>query len=209
MRFAVLVLALVLVAVAALAGGERAAPVGSASLQAASAVRGEATRDCASRVESGGRRARPVRARRGDIATPSVIFHGLRSAVRFDPDDAHRPGGGDAGFKAGLSVRAGPVVVVELATRGDARIALDFDREEWGREGRTLAAGDGQRAVRFIPCPPDEPRFSGPGTVGRWTQYNGGLLIATPGCATLRLLRDGSRAERAPLAVGVPAARCR
>jgi hypothetical protein len=175
----------------------------------ASVVRAEATRGCASRVESGGRRERPVRVRRGDLATPTVIVLGLRSATDFDPAAAARPGRGDAMLKAPLSVRAGPPVIVELAPRGRARLALDFDRAEWGRDGRTLRAGHGQGAVRFVPCPPEEPRFSGPGTVGPWTQWNGGLLVARAGCATLRVWRGGQPVERADVAVGVPARRCR
>lgn len=206
---ALLTVAIAVAGVPRLAGDSEVTAARSGSAQPARTVRAEATRSCASRVESGGRRPRPTKAGRGDIATSIVIFHGLRSAADFDPDDAYRPGGGDAVYKAPLSVQTGPGVVVELSARGSARIALDYDRREWSRDGRTIAAGDGQRAVRFVPCSPDEPRFSGPGTVGPWTQYNGGLLIATPGCATLRVWQDGRVLERVSLAVGVPARRCR
>jgi hypothetical protein len=201
-----LVLAVAAVAGSLLLGDEEVLTRADHAVEPGAAVRAEATRDCASRVEGSGR-WRVIRAGRGDVATRSVILHGLRSAERVDLDEAYRPGGGDAVLKAPLSVR-GARAIVELVPRGRARLTLDYDRRQWLREGRTVAAGHGQRSVRFVPCPPDELRFSGRGEVGPWTGWNGGLLIATPGCATLRVWRGGRPGETAQVAVGVPG-RCR
>jgi hypothetical protein len=90
-------------------------------------------------------------------------------------------------------------VSVKVAPADRPWVALDYDRERWRGRGRTVA--DGQAVVRFQPCNPDTPRFSGPGHVGRWTGWAGGLLVAHAGCATL-LVRTTGDWQRVPVELG-------
>ncbi|HEV2785597.1 MAG TPA: hypothetical protein VGV67_04355, partial [Solirubrobacteraceae bacterium] len=60
-------------------------------------------------------------------------------------------------------------IVLSVAPRHVRRARLAFDRQP-----PSFARGD--RATRFTSCPEDEPRFSGPGTVGPRTGWAGSLL---------------------------------
>jgi hypothetical protein len=103
--------------------------------------------------------------------------------------------------KAGVSVRAPGPLTVKVAPQDRDWVALDYDRERWRERGRTVA--DGQASVRFLPCDPDTPRFSGRGHVGRWTGWAGGLLVAREGCATLLARAKGeSRWQRVRVELG-------
>ena len=56
-------------------------------------------------------------------------------------------------------------------------------------------------AVAFVPCAPDEPRFSGPGAVGPRTIWAGGIEVRRPACVRLLVWVDGRplRDVRLPL----------
>jgi hypothetical protein len=157
-----------------------------------------ATVGCRERVEPSGP---PVtaeerrEARRASIFLPRVRFWGLRQwrTRPFDPGSG--PDGGAPIVKAGMSVRSPQSATVKVAPANRGWVALDYDRERWRGRARTVAHGDGQAAVRFIPCDPNTPRFSSPGRpVGGWTGWAGGLLVARPGCATL-LVRSESEKD--------------
>ena len=80
---------------------------------------------------------------------------------------------------------------------------------QWGREGRRVADGDGQRAVRFHACPADTRRFTDGNPLGPWTGYPGGFLVDRPGCARLTATAAGMRTVRRRVALGVAVSRCR
>jgi hypothetical protein len=159
-----------------------------------------ATVGCAERVEGGRASAEQRReARRASIFLPDVRFWGLRRwrTHEFEPGSA--PDGGDPVVKAAISVRFPGPTTVKVAPEDREWVALDYDRERWRGRGRTVA--DGEVAVRFRPCAPDTPRFSGRGHVGRWTAWAGGLLVARAGCATL-LVRTRGDWQRVPVELG-------
>jgi hypothetical protein len=159
-----------------------------------------ATVGCAERIETG--RASPEQrreARRVSIFLPGVRFWGLRQARTQSFEPGSGPDGGDPVVKAAISVRAPGPATVKVAPEDRDWVALDYDRERWRGERRTVA--DGEAVVRFRPCDPDTPRFSGRGHVGRWTGWAGGLLVAHPGCATL-LVRTRGDFRRVPVALG-------
>lgn len=86
-------------------------------------------------------------------------------------------------------VRARAVVTLSVA-RGERRLALAYNRKDWRIPySRGYRLADGERAVTFRACPPDEPSFV-PGKrrkVGRWTEFNGAFVVAGAHCATLRV----------------------
>ena len=65
-------------------------------------------------------------------------------------------------------------------------LELTYDRET--REGAPR--------LRFVPCPPDTPRFSDDGVVGDETAWAGGFNVEREECATLLLRRDGEKRWR-------------
>jgi hypothetical protein len=147
---------------------------------------------CEERIETGRASAEQRReARRASIFLPRVRFWGLRQWRTHSFEPGGGPDGGDPVVKAAVSVRAPGPATVKVAAEDRQWVALDYDRERWRERGRTVA--DGQTSVRFFPCDPDTPRFSGPGHVGRWTGWAGGLLVARDGCATLLVRAKGER----------------
>jgi hypothetical protein len=139
-----------------------------------------------------------------DVVLGRVTFIGLRDRIQVS-----RRGRGDSGAKVPVTVGAGPPVTVRLRPLRRTRARLDFDPEEWRAEGRRIAAGDGQRAVRFEPCPPETPRFTDGRPIGDQTGHPGGFLIARPGCARLVAHAPGEPTVRRRVALGVAPRRCR
>lgn len=117
--------------------------------------------------------------------------------------------GADGTLKIPVVVSEGPPVTVRIMPLGRARARLDFDVAQWRREGRRVAGGDGQRAVRFHACPASTPRFTDGKPLGTWTGYPGGFLVDRPGCARLTVSAEGMRTVRRRVALGVAPARCR
>lgn len=116
--------------------------------------------------------------------------------------------GADGTLKIPVVVRGGEPVTVRITPLDRTRARLDFDVAQWRREGRRVADGDGQRAVRFHACPPGTRRFTD-GTPNPWTGYPGGFLVDRPGCALLTASATGMRTVRRRVAVGVAVSRCR
>jgi hypothetical protein len=159
-------------------------------------------RTCPTRVETPG----PFRYVPGrDPKLGRLVFFGLGDGVHVPAERR----GEDRQTKLAVGVRTGRPVTLRLIPDEPKAMALDYIRAEWRRRHRRVAGGSGQEAVRFVPCPPETPKFSESGTVGPWTAYNGGILVAKPGCATIRVTAPGEPAHSRRIAVGVPVARCR
>lgn len=99
-------------------------------------------------------------------------------------------------IKTPVIIRAGAPVAVRIAQRDRRHVALDFDN----------ADENGQRSVRFHPCPPETERFSDGKPLGEWTAYPGGLILERPRCVTFEVLEEGKPTVRRRVALGK---RCR
>ncbi len=113
----------------------------------------------------------------------------------------------DGTLKISVVVLSGAPVTVRITPLGRTRARLDFDMAQWRRDGRRVANGDGQRAVRFHACPPGTRRFTD-GTLDPWTGYPVGFLVGRPGCARLTVAAAGMRTVRRRVALGVAVSRC-
>ena len=140
-------------------------------------------RTCQTRIEG----PRPgLVTRPSDLVTPNLVFHGIR---QWATKPIRGVRGGDAVAKSGISVRAGAPVVLRIAPADRDVAALDYIMSTWKRKRRTIA--DGFPAIRVRPCPPDQPRFSDEGAVGKWTSYSGGFLLRRAACITISIERSG------------------
>lgn len=145
----------------------------------------------------------PVRAQ--DVRLHRLVFIGLDRRHRWQP-----PHPGSSGtLKIPVRIREGSPVTVRITPLGRTRARLDFNPERWSRRDRRVAAGDGQRVVRFHACPADTRRFTDGRPLGPWTGYPGGFLVDRPGCATLTVSARGTPTVRRRVALGVAVARCR
>ena len=189
--------ALVLVVIAAIAAA-MALPRGTASAEAA-----PFDRTCATHAEGPAGGSGPPYGK-GDVRFGRLYFLGLarRHSWRLRR-------GADGVLKIPVVLREGAPVTVRITPLGRARARLDFDVEQWRREGRRVAAGDGQRAVRFHACPASTPRFTDGQPLGPWTGYPGGFLVDRPGCARLTVNGAGMPTVRRRVALGVAPRRCR
>src|SRR5687768_5778337 len=124
------------------------------------------TADCSQHVEGGSVTAKQREAvLRQSVRVHGVTFFGLRNARshHFDGSRSHRV------WKAGLGVRAGAPMRIEVARGDRSWLALDYDR--------TDRSGNGAPEVRAVPCDPDTPRFSDDGVVGNETGWAGGFVV--------------------------------
>jgi hypothetical protein len=157
------------------------------------AVRGPVTpvQDCRHRVEGAGARPSPRRLRKARaeaVVLRGITFAGLRLAedapIRRDPY-----------WKSGVAVRYGPPLTVEVSPPATLAYSDEVD-----------GPGEGSRAVRFEPCPPNTPSFSRDGSVGDETFFAGGFLVTRPACVMLTVRRAGQPTQRVPVGFG---RRCR
>lgn len=140
-----------------------------------------------------------------DVRFGRLVFIGLDRRHRWQP-----PHPGSSGtLKIPVRIREGSPVTVRITPLGRTQARLDFNPERWSRRGRRVAAGDGQRVVRFHACPADTKRFSDGRPLGPWTGYPGGFLVDRPGCATLTVTTHGTPTVRRRIALGVAIAGCR
>lgn len=137
--------------------------------------------ECPEHIES----RRPARAERRRALAQSVTRHGatfwgLRQAERETFDRRQDS------WKAAISVRHGAPLLLQVTMPDRSWVELTYDRET--REGAPR--------LRFLPCPPDTPRFSDDGVVGNETAWAGGFNVEREGCATLLLRREGEERWR-------------
>ena len=100
----------------------------------------------------------------------------------------------DRRTKLAIMLEAGheATIVVAPSARRITRLEYAFDNDLRRRDV----------AVDFRPCPADEPRFSGPGTVGPRTIWAGGIEVRRPACVRLLVWVDGRRLRDVRLPLG-------
>ena len=141
---------------------------------------------------------------RRDVVAGRVSIAFARVAARRLP--RHKPASNPRAWilKTPVIIRAGSPVVVRVAQRDRAHVALEFDVERWRQRDRT--AEDGQSSVRFHACPPDTKRFSDGKPLGEWSGYPGGLIVERRRCVTFEFVEEGKPTVRRRLGLG---RRCR
>jgi hypothetical protein len=169
-----------------------------------------AVRSCASRAESGlfvhgvprFYRRRIVR------AGPLLLiarFYANEPRSTFNPV----PGRSERYYpqKLLVVVRAGTTVTASVPP-SERSFALLYGRAHWGIPySRGYRLADAERRVTFHACPADTPSFV-PGKrrpVGKWTEFNGSVVVAGARCVTLDV-HTRRRAWKARLSFG--AGRC-
>jgi hypothetical protein len=179
-------------AVGTLAPEQRNAPVSDTTALGASAP----VIACATRVEPGVARFDSKRdVVRGPFALVTIKRELPRlSGASYRPSDGRLPV-----VKLPVGLRAGHRATLRVPATQRAHAALIFRQET--RSANRIQ--DGDRAVRFSPCPPDTPAFSG-GTVGRTTGWAGALMVTGPRCVRLKLRVDGRRRPDLRLPLGRP-----
>ena len=178
----------------------------------ATVARPPVVRTCASRVESGlfVRRLPPFYERRSVRPGP-ILLVAREYAARPRSDFQPVPGRLHRYYpqKLLVLVRARSVVTVTVP-RSEHHFALLYGRADWRIPySRGYRLADGERAVTFHACRESEPSFV-PGSrrmVGRWTEFNGGVIVAGARCVTLDVRVHGrTRGSRTHLSFG--AGRC-
>jgi hypothetical protein len=161
------------------------------------------TRGCESRVEGGSLSPNPGR----DVIAGPLILYGLREAAREPRSSFRERHGRFQPWKAVTEVASDGEVTLRIPSRYRKRVSLLYRFGRGSQFGYRLSEGD--FAVRFKPCPPDEPRRSGHGTVGPRTQFNGGFVVAGPLCVELRVaVRGEGRDIRRHVSFGTRRQRC-
>jgi hypothetical protein len=128
------------------------------------------------------------------VVVGPLAFVALRYAATQPAADFRRRGGGYQGLKALAVVAAGATVTLTVPPAERRHLALLYDPAAW-KEDNHYRLGDGDTAVTFQSCPPEQ---TPPGADG--TQFNGGFLVAGARCATLEV---STPAWRAPWRVTV------
>jgi hypothetical protein len=155
------------------------------------------TRGCLSRVEG-----EPTPTKE-DVDVGPVTFYNLRAASRQPATFYERRDGGYPTYKTVISVKASTTVTI--VADDPRRLGLNYDKS-----GDFVAElVDVPSAVTFEACPPSEPRFSGDGSVGATTEFNGGFVSAGPGCRSFRvILGQGGDPIAARLGFGTEESQC-
>ena len=143
---------------------------------------------CPQHIEGDGPLPGPDRAR--DVLRGPLALLGAREIQR------HRVPIGRYGVRLGIMLEAGheATIVVHPDSREIAELEYRF---QGGRRVR-------EWQVAFRACEGDEPRFSGPGTVGPRTIWAGGLKVRRPGCVRLLIAVDGAAVDDVRLPFGRP-----
>jgi hypothetical protein len=111
---------------------------------------------------------RPFGPPRASVVVGGVTFRGLRDAAAEAFPTTRL-------FRSTATVAAGRPVTVAV----DAPwLSLRYGAQR--NDGGPLRVSEGARRVRFVPC-------------AHATSWAGGFIVARPGCATLRVRRDGER----------------
>jgi hypothetical protein len=169
-----------------------------------------AVRSCASRVESGlFVHGIPAFYRRRAIFAGPFVLIAREYAVQDRSTFGAVPGRSGRYYpqKLVVAVRAG-VTVTASVPAAERRFALLYGPSHWGIPyARGYRLADGERRATFHACAASTPSFV-PGKhrpVGKWTEFNGAVIVAGARCVTLDV-RSGSRRWHARLVFG--AGRC-
>jgi hypothetical protein len=161
------------------------------------------TRECESRVEGGTLKPNA----HTDVIAGPLTLYGLRDAAGIPASMLRGRHGRFPPWKVLAEVAYGDEITLAIPSRYRQRVALLYRFRGGTRLGYKLSEGD--LAVRFKPCAPNEPRHSGPGTVGSRTQFNGGFVVAGATCVELHVAIPGRvRDIRRRVSFGTHRRRC-
>jgi hypothetical protein len=178
----VVVIAATGAAVLAMTNDEQASPVARAQPDDGEDTGGTGQRGCRTRTEG----ALPRDFLDESVVLGPVAFYQLKELAATLPAQARDRLGHTRyqPMKVIAAVRASSRVTVRVVEPVDG-LALIYDLDTWRRDG-TYRIEDGNVAVRFGACRATHPSFVNRNkTVGRWTTFNGGFIVAGPLCATL------------------------
>jgi hypothetical protein len=166
-----------------------------------------AVRTCGSRAESGlFVHGIPRSYRRSSVVAGPLVVIAVRDYANegrktFQP--VPRRPGRYYPQKLLVAVRAGVTVTV-VVPRSERRFALLYGRSHWGIPySRGYRLADAERKATFHACPAGTPSFV-PGShrkVGKWTEFNGSVVVAGAQCVTLDV-RTSRRSWKARLSFG-------
>jgi hypothetical protein len=149
--------------------------------------------------------------RERDFKAGNATFFGLRSLAQ---SARRRPGAffmrrrdGYPAHKVLAGIRAGHRVVVAIAPASRRRAGLIYGARS-KRSGPLLRLNETERVVEFRPCPGNEPRFVGTGTVGPRTDFSGGLLVTKAHCLRVQVSSGERAAREYVIAYGLPDGSC-
>jgi hypothetical protein len=140
--------------------------------------------------------------RKQSVVVGPLAFVALRYAATQPAVDFRRRGGRYQGLKALAVVKAGATVTLTVPPAERRHLSLLYDPDSW-TENNHYRLADGDTAVTFQSCPPEQTPFGADGT-----QFNGGFLVDGPRCATLEVSTPERRAPRR-VTVSFGAGRCR
>jgi hypothetical protein len=151
---------------------------------------------CATHVEPSVARFDPKR----DVIRGHFALVTIKRELPRPSGASYRPNAGRLPVvKIPVGLRAGHRATLRVSATQRVHAALLFRRETQNAD----RIQDGDRAVRFSPCPPGTRAFSG-GTVGRITGWAGALMLTGPRCIRLKLRVDGRRRPDIRLPLGRP-----
>lgn len=130
-----------------------------------------------------------------DVDVGPVTFYNVGQAARTTATFFERRDGGYPTYKTVIAVKASATVTIVA----DESRRLGFNYDKSGDFVAELA--NVPSAVTFEACPPSEPRFSGDGSVGATTEFNGGFVSAGPGCRSFRVI-PGQGGDPIPVRLG-------
>lgn len=169
------------------------------ALAGAAAESPDGERSCGQRIEAGSPEGGIRFDRRRDLRIGAVVFFGLR---RPKSQMVETPGR-DIALKSAIAVRAGRrPVLLRIPRRVRGSIALSYAAEPDGTTADVRRVREGQSLVRVHPCPPGTPRFSGGGSVGRYTAFSGGFVLRRRGCYPIEVGREGGAFVKRRVAFG-------
>jgi hypothetical protein len=140
--------------------------------------------------------------RKQSLVVGPLAFVYLEEAAEWPPGNLRRHGNGYYGQKVLVAVDNGATVTVTVPAADRARLSLLYDPATWKDSGRYQVA-DGDPAVTFQSCEAAEHPYG-----ADHTQFNGGFVVAGPGCASLEVSTPAWRTPRR-VTVSFAAGRCR
>jgi hypothetical protein len=139
--------------------------------------------------------------RKQSVVVGPLAFVALRYAATQPAADFRRRGGSYQGLKVLAVVEAGATVTLTVPARERRHLSLLYNPAAWKETNRYRIA-DGDTAVTFQSCPPEQTPFGADGT-----QFNGGFLVDGPRCATLEVSTPEWRTPRR-VTVSIGSGRC-
>ena len=142
-----------------------------------------ATRTCATRVEG----KLPPTWRRSSAFAGPIAFYAV-SELPSPVAGSRNPGRIYAEKVLALVEAASDVTVtVDKPSRRRVRLLYDLSRLDYPPD-----LSDGTTSARLVACKRTQPSLVGRGTVGHYTQFNGGFVVRWPACARLAVTERGS-----------------